>query len=151
MDIDATVERGAAAHVTAVVGDCTNLSRFGDATFDVVFASNFLEHLTREQGERVLVEARRVLRQGGRLILLQPNFRLRPGEYFDDYTHVSIYTDRSLKDLLMSLGWNQVEVRPRFLPMSMKTRGSSLSFLVPWYLKSPVKPLAGQMLAVARN
>jgi hypothetical protein len=33
----------------------------------------------------------------------------------------------------------------------MRSRGSSLSFLVPWYLRSPVKPLAGQMLVVARR
>ena len=37
---------------------------------------------------------------------------------------------------------------PRFLPLTMKSRGAGLTFLVPWYLKSPVKPLAGQMLVV---
>jgi hypothetical protein len=26
-----------------------------------------------------------------------------------------------------------------------------MAFLVPWYLRSPVKPLAGQMLLVARR
>jgi hypothetical protein len=31
----------------------------------------------------------------------------------------------------------------------MKSRGSSLSFLVPLYLRSPIKPLAGQMLVIA--
>ncbi|WP_433305005.1 class I SAM-dependent methyltransferase [Actinoplanes sp. CA-030573] len=149
MDLDATVERAAASHVTPVVGDCTDLSAFEDGSFDVVFASNLLEHLVRPDASRLLGEARRVLRPGGRLMLLQPNFRLNPGRYFDDFTHVSIFTDQSLHDYLVSEGFTVEKVMPRFLPLTMKSRGSKLTFLVPWYLRSPVKPLAGQMLLVA--
>jgi SAM-dependent methyltransferase len=149
MDLDATVSRAAASHVEAQVGDCTDLSRFADGSFDVVFASNLLEHLDRGQSNRLLGGAARVLRPGGRLILMQPNFRLDPGRYFDDFTHVSVFTDQSLCDYLTSLGW-RVQVRQaRFMPLTLKSRGSGLSFLVPWYLRSPIKPLAGQMLVVA--
>jgi hypothetical protein len=42
-------------------------------------------------------------------------------------------------------------VFPRFLPLTLKSRGAGLTFLVPWYLRSPVKPMAGQMLLVARR
>ena len=118
---------------------------------DVVFASNLLEHLQRPQSQQLLAESRRVLRQGGRLILMQPNFRLNPGRYFDDFTHVAIFTDQSLSDYLAAGGWQVEHVAARFLPLSMRSRGSSLSFLVPVYLRSPVKPLAGQMLVVARR
>ena len=149
MDLDTTVQRAAARHVEAVVGDCTDLSRFVDGEFSVVFASNLLEHLDRTDAGLLLAEAARVLAPDGRLILLQPNFRLNPGGYFDDYTHVAIYTDRSLPDYLTSLGWRVLKNYPRFLPLTMKSRGSALTFLVPWYLRSPVKPLAGQMLLVA--
>jgi SAM-dependent methyltransferase len=151
MDIDDTVRKAAASHVQAEVGDSSDLRRFETGSFDVVFASNLLEHLDRSTATALLQEARRVLRPGGRLILLQPNFRLNPGRYFDDYTHVSIYTDQSLHDYLRSLGWIDVLVQPRFLPLTMKSRASALTFLVPWYLRSPVKPLAGQMLVVARR
>lgn len=149
MDLDATVERAAADHVEPVVGDCTDLSKFDDASFDVVFASNLLEHLVRDDSSRLLAEAHRVLRPGGRLILMQPNFRLNPGRYFDDFTHVAVFTDQSLPDYLASEGWRIEKVMPRFLPLTLKSRGSGLTFLVPWYLRSPVKPLAGQMLVVA--
>lgn len=149
MDIDAVVRSAAAPHVRPEVGDCTDLSRFADASFDVVFASNLLEHLDRPQAQRLLAEAARVLRPDGRLMLLQPNFRLDPGGYFDDYTHVAIYTDRSLNDYLTSLGWRVETVIARFLPLTMKSRASRLTFLVPAYLRSPVRPLAGQMLLVA--
>ncbi len=151
MDQDDVVVTAAAPSVEAVVGDCTDLSRFGSGEFDVIFASNLLEHLHRPQVERLLAEAGRVLAAGGRLILMQPNFRLDPGRYFDDYTHVTIYTDRSLADHLTSLGWSIDVVMPRFLPLTLKSRASRLTFLVPAYLRSPVKPLAGQMLVVART
>jgi ubiquinone/menaquinone biosynthesis C-methylase UbiE len=149
MDIDETVLRAAADRVQAEVGDCTDLGRFDDGTFDVVFASNLLEHLERPDAERLLGEAWRVLRPQGRLILLQPNYRLNPGEYFDDFTHVAIYTDRSLRDLLTAEGWRVEAVEPRFLPLTFKSRLSGLTFLVPLYLRSPVRPFAGQMLVVA--
>ncbi|MBD8608600.1 class I SAM-dependent methyltransferase [Aeromicrobium sp. CFBP 8757] len=151
MDIDAVVEKAAAPHVRAVVGDCTDLSRFADASFDVVFASNLLEHLERPVSDALLAESHRVLRPGGRLMLLQPNFRLNPGGYFDDYTHVAIFTDQSLSDYLTASGWTVEHVAARFLPLTMKSKGAGLTFLVPWYLRSPVKPLAGQMLVVARR
>lgn len=149
MDLDATVVRAARPGVTAIVGDCSDLTPFADGAFDVALASNLLEHLDRATAERLLAEAYRVLRPGGRLILIQPNFRLNPHEYFDDYTHVAIYTDRSLRDLLTAHGWNVEHVAARFLPLTMKSRVAGLSFLVPWYLRSPVKPMAGQMMIVA--
>jgi SAM-dependent methyltransferase len=149
MDLDPTVQRAAADHVQAEVGDCTDLSRFDSGSFDVVFASNLLEHLERPATALLLAESARVLRAGGILILLQPNFRLNPGAYFDDYTHVAIYTDRSLADYLGSVDWRIVQVFPRFLPLTLNSRGSALTFLVPWYLRSPIKPLAGQMLVIA--
>jgi ubiquinone/menaquinone biosynthesis C-methylase UbiE len=151
VDLESVVLTAAADHVRAVVGDCTDLAEFADGSFDVVFASNLLEHLERAQSDRLLAEASRVLRPGGRLILLQPNFRLQPGRYFDDFTHVAIFTDQSLSDYVAAGGWQVEHVAARFLPLSMRSRGSSLSFLVPAYLRSPVKPLAGQMLVVARR
>ena len=149
MDLDSTVQRAAASHVTAVVGDCTDLGTFDDGSFDVVFASNLLEHLERADSSRLLAGVHRVLRPGGRLLLMQPNFRLNPGRYFDDFTHVAVFTDQSLPDYLVSAGFSIDDVRARFLPLTLKSRGSKLTFLVPWYLRSPVKPLAGQMLVVA--
>jgi ubiquinone/menaquinone biosynthesis C-methylase UbiE len=149
MDLDSTVARAAADHVEPVVGDCTDLGKFGDGEFDVVFASNLLEHLDRPAAGRLLSEAMRVLRPGGQLILLQPNFRLNPGRYFDDFTHVAIYTDQSLSDYLVAEGWQIKAVKPRFMPLTLKSKASGLTFVVPWYLRSPIKPLAGQMLVVA--
>jgi SAM-dependent methyltransferase len=137
--------------VEAVVGDATDLSVFADESFDVVFASNFLEHLEWEAIDRCVAGAHRVLKPGGRLILVQPNFRLQPGAYFDDYTHRTIFTDRSLCDYLMVQGFAIERVEPRFLPLSLRSRLSWGHRLVPLYLRLPYRPMAGQMLVVARR
>lgn len=139
------------AGVEAYVGDATDLSGFDDRSFAAVFASNFLEHLDHVAVDRCLAEARRVLRPGGRLLLVQPNFRLQPKTYFDDYTHRTIFTDRSLADLVTARGFGVVRCEPRFLPMTMKSRLRNGARLVPWYLRSPIRPLAGQMLVVAER
>jgi len=116
-----------------------------------VFASNFFEHFSMEDGVRILAEARRVLRPGGRLIVIQPNFRLEPRRYFDDYTHRTAYTDNGFRDFLRSLGWNVVHSEPRFLPFTMKSRLPTAEWLVRLYLALPFRPCAGQFLVVAER
>ena len=151
VDIHDELERHATPGVECVRASATDLGPIGTRSFDVVFASNLLEHLSREDIRAALAEFRRVLRPGGRLILVQPNFRLRPGEYFDDYTHLTPLSDRSLSDLLTVAGFEVVRVEPRFLPLTVRSRGGGLAFLVPLYLRLPWRPLAGQMLVVARR
>jgi SAM-dependent methyltransferase len=137
--------------VEAVVGDVTDLSRFADGEFATVFASNLLEHLTWEAVDRCVAEVHRVLRPGGRFLVVQPNFRLAPRRYFDDYTHRSVFTDQSLRDRLAASGFEIEHVEARFLPLTMRSRLSWGHRLVPWYLKLPWRPFAGQMLVVARR
>lgn len=120
-------------------------------SLDTVFASNFFEHFTIEDGERIVAEARRVLRPRGRLICVQPNFRLQPRRYFDDYTHKQIYTDVSFGDFLEANALKVIHIEPRFTPFSMKSRLPTASWLVSLYLSLPYRPLAGQFLIVAER
>ncbi len=149
IDISPGLPQWAAPGVEAVVGDATDLSVFGDRSVGTVLASNFLEHLEHEQIDRLLAECCRVLKVGGNLVLIQPNFALAPKQYFDDYTHRTIFTATSLQDRLRSYEMNISRAEPRFLPLSMKSRLSFGYKLVGPYLKLPYRPLAGQMLVVA--
>jgi len=137
--------------VEAVVGDATDLSRFASGEFGTVVASNFLEHLEHEAIDKCLAGVREVLSPGGHLILIQPNFALAPRAYFDDYTHRTIHTDTSLADRLGASGFEVMRTERRFLPLSMRSRLSFGHRLVPLYLRLPWRPLAGQMLHIARR
>lgn len=123
---------------------------FDTASIATVFASNFFEHFTVGEIESILSEVRRVVRPRGKLIVVQPNFRLEPRRYFDDYTHKSIFTDTGFGDMLRSSGWSIVRKEARFLPFSLKSRLPVFAPLVSLYLALPFRPLAGQFLVVAQ-
>lgn len=149
VDLFPDLPRYAAPGVTPHVQSCSALPQFADGSFDVVAASNLFEHLTREDLSATLAEVRRILAPAGRLILIQPNFKYCFREYFDDYTHLQVFTDVSLCDLLEVSRYKVIDCQPRFLPFSMKSRLPKFPFLVRWYLASPLRPFAGQMLIVA--
>ena len=153
--IDAWSElpRFAAAGVHACVADLRDgLGGFGADSFDVVLASNVLEHFEPDVAGRIAGEVLRVLGRGGRLLVIQPNFAYAARRYFDDYTHRAIFTHVSLPALLRAQGFEIDEVQPRFLPYSMQgTRLPVRGWLVRAYLNAPVRPGAGPMLVVARK
>jgi len=122
-----------------------------ESSIGTVFASNFFEHFTLEQDAEILIQARRALRPGGRLIAVQPNFRLEPRRYFDDYTHRTPFTDNGFQDFLRALGWRIVHAEPRFMPFTMKSRMPTAEWLVSLYLALPYRPLAGQFLVIAES
>src|SRR5438034_946030 len=145
---------GFAAHlvpgVEAITGDVTDLSMIEDSTVDFAFASNLFEHLTQSQLASALFALSKKLAPAGTLTILQPNYRYAFREYFDDYTHVTVWSHVSLADFLVANGFEIVELLPRFLPLTIKSRLPVWPFLIQAYLALPVKPLGKQMLLVAR-
>ncbi len=138
-------------NVQGHLGSVTDLSFVENRSVDFVFASNLFEHLTQEDFATCLQEIGRKLRPGGTLNILQPNYRLAYREYFDDYTHVSIYSDSSLSDFLRANGFRVIHNTPGLLPFSIKgSSGPVRPWLIKVYLSSPWKPLAKQMFLRAQ-
>jgi SAM-dependent methyltransferase len=121
---------------------------------DLVFCSNFFEHLPDTSTFlATLKEIHAVLRPGGRLMALQPNIRLVGGAYWDFVDHHLPITDRSLVEACQSLGFEIVEVIPRFLPYTTRSAIPQSPWLVRLYLAiRPVWWLLGkQTFLVARK
>ena len=142
--------RHVAPGVEAVVGDVTDLTFLKDGEVDFAFASNVFEHLPQRDLACVLDALRPKLSERGTLAIVQPNYRYAHREYFDDYTHVTAYSHVSLPDFLTAHGYEVLEVAPRFMPLTVKSRLPVSSWLVRAYLASPFKPLGKQMLVRAR-
>lgn len=120
--------------------------------FDVVLASNLLEHFEPDMTARIVAEVFSAMSVGGRFIIIQPNFRYAYQHYFDDYTHRSIFTDVSLPNLMRVSGFVVDHVQPRFMPYSLRDGVLPvIPALIRAYLASPLKPFAGQMLIVGRK
>ena len=136
----------AAPGVETLIHTACDLSGIEPASIDFAFASNLAEHLTKEELSRLLQQLREKLKPGGTLNLLQPNYRFAYREYFDDYTHVTVYSDRSLCDFLVANGFSVLECQPRFLPLTVKSRLPVSALLIRLYILSPWKILGKQML-----
>lgn len=136
--------------VEAIVAPVSDLGGIDDDSVDLAFASNLFEHVGQDVFADTLGQLRRKLTATGRLTLLQPNYRYAFREYFDDYTHVTAWSHVSLADFLTAQGWEVVEVAPRFLPLTVKSRLPVWPPLVGAYLRSPFKPMGKQMLLTAR-
>jgi SAM-dependent methyltransferase len=137
---------------TTVLDAAQHLTGLGAGKFDVALASNVLEHFEPDTAAAVIGDIALILKPQGRLIVVQPNFAYAYRQYFDDYTHRSVFTHVSLANLLRARGFEIELCQPRFLPYSMReTRWPVRAWLVRAYLASPIKPFAGQMLIVARK
>lgn len=152
VDLNPGMRRFAASDVRIINESCTAIEQLASGSVDVVFMSNFLEHLPSKQ----LVldtfrEAHRILRDGGRVIVLQPNIRFLPGEYWDYFDHYTPLTDRSLVEGLQLAGFEPEVVIPRFLPYTTKSRLLQGTAFVKLYLKVPLvwRLLGKQALVVA--
>jgi SAM-dependent methyltransferase len=122
-------------------------------SFDVAFVSNYLEHLPDPDAViRQLTEIRKVLKPGGRLIVLQPNIRYVGAAYWDFIDHRVALTERSLVEAASAAGFEVERLIPRFLPYTTKTRLPRSRWLVRAYLRIPLawRLMGKQTLLVAR-
>lgn len=124
--------------VTFFFQDCSQRWALPDASLDVVFTSNFFEHLPDKLAlKRTLLEARRCLRPGGRLIALGPNIKFVQGAYWDFWDHFLCLTEASLSEALENNGYTVRRSEPRFLPYTTIDRPAYPMACVRLYLKLP--------------
>jgi hypothetical protein len=145
-DFPKHLDEGIESHVGAV----DDLSFLDDHSVDFVFASNLFEHVSQERFASALEQLRQKLKPSGTITLLQPNYRYAFRDYFDDYTHITVYSHLSLCDFLQANSYEVITCKPRFMPLTLKSRLKVSPSLIRLYLMSPVKPLGKQMLIRAR-
>ncbi len=80
---------------------------FEDNSVDVVFNKSVMEHL--HHPDNMLKECYRVLKSGGRIISMVPDWQSCMFIYYDDHTHVQPYTKSGLEDCLKIFGFAEVE------------------------------------------
>ncbi|HVR85250.1 MAG TPA: class I SAM-dependent methyltransferase [Planctomycetota bacterium] len=139
VDLNPEATRYLAKGVEFLPGDVCQPTPLPDASIDLVFSSNLMEHLpSKESAEQMLLEARRVLKPGGQVVLMGPNLRFLPGEYWDFWDHRLPITDRSLAEVLGSLDFSVVERHARFLPYTTRSALPQAGWLVRLYLHLPL-------------
>jgi SAM-dependent methyltransferase len=134
--------------------DCSLPWNLPENSLDLIFTSNFFEHLPSKRAlSDTLAQAYRRLRKGGRIIALGPNVRFIGGAYWDFWDHHLPLTDTAISEALMVQGFTVEESIDRFLPYTMVNRRRFPSILVSLYLKLPItwKLFGKQFLVVGRK
>lgn len=155
MDLNPTARRVLPPEVSLLRQDCSARWQLLDESLDVVFTSNFFEHLPDKPAlQRTLSEAYRCLRHGGKLIALGPNIAHLHGRYWDFFDHHLPLSDVSLAEALSFAGFKIELRRGKFLPytMSSGTRRAPV-WAVKLYLKLPFawKVFGRQFLVVGKK
>ena len=89
---------------------------YDDSVFDVVYSKSVIEHFYYP--ERLVQEIYRVLKPGGIVITLCPDWEFNYRTYFEDFTHRTPFMQSSLRDIQLIYGFENIQVeRFRQLPV----------------------------------
>lgn len=136
MDLNPDCGTRIAGYSTFLHQDCSTTWPIEDGILDVVFTSNFLEHLpSKELVDRTLGEAFRCLKPGGKIICLGPNIKFVRGSYWDYWDHFIPITEESMAETLSLKGFRIVKKIDRFLPYTMSGGKKPPLIAVKLYLK----------------
>ncbi len=154
LDLNKDVKKFAKSEVKVHIGTATKLDFLEKESIDVVFISNFFEHLTKIQIVETLKEVHRILRKGGKILILQPNIRYCYKDYWMFFDHISPLDHRSLKEILLLQNFKIQKILPRFLPFQMKeSKLPKFKFLIKIFLKCKIAQiiLGKQMFIYAKK
>jgi len=138
MDLNPDAPAHLAKNVEFLHQDCSSPWPLPDNTLDVVFTSNFFEHLPdKDCLNRTLQQALRCLKPGGQLIAIGPNIKFLHGEYWDFYDHHVYLTETSLGEAMEVEGYQIDVLKPKFLPFTMVEAPEYPMFFVRLYIALP--------------
>ena len=138
MDLNPDAERHVLPGITLLQQDCSEAWQLDKESLDVVFTSNFFEHLPSKSAlEKTLLEAQRTLKAGGRLIAMGPNIKYLPGTYWDFIDHHLPLTELSILELMNKCGFDAELCMARFLPYTMSNGRQYPIWMLRLYLAVP--------------
>lgn len=138
LDLNPDVAKFANKDVEVIISPSTTMSIVKDEFCDVIFASNFFEHLSKADIKQTIKEAYRVLKKKGKFLILQPNIRFCYKDYWIFFDHITPLDDLSLTEVLEINGFRVIESRSKFLPYTTKSKLPKALFLIKLYLKIPI-------------
>jgi ubiquinone/menaquinone biosynthesis C-methylase UbiE len=137
LDLNPDIKKFCNDDVEVLVSKSTNMKSLKKNSVDVVFSSNFFEHISKDDIIKTISEIKRILKSNGRLLILQPNFRYCYKSYWSFFDHMSALDDKSMCEVLETNNFKIVKCMPKFLPYTTKSRLPKSIFLLKLYLKLP--------------
>ncbi len=118
--------------------DCSESWSIEDGSLDVIFTSNFFEHLPCKQSlDLTVAEITKALKPGGKIIAMGPNIAVLKGTYWDFWDHHVALSEASLKELFEIHNLKTLQTFTKFLPYNMVRVKQKPLLLISLYLKFP--------------
>lgn len=138
LDLNPNVKKFASDNVKVIISSSTDMYKIKNETIDVVFTSNFFEHISKKDIIKTVQQVNRVLKKKGKFLILQPNIRYSYKDYWMFFDHITPLDDRSISEVLEINGFKVMERKSKFLPYSTKTALVKSLLLLKIYLKMPI-------------
>ncbi len=118
--------------------DCSTPWNIEPESLDLVFTSNFFEHLPNKDSlDRTMCEIKNALKPEGMLIAMGPNISVLKGKYWDFWDHHVALSDQSLCELLDIHDFTIEKSYSKFLPYNMVRVRERPLFMISLYLRFP--------------
>lgn len=130
---------------------CQDISKenlaYPDNFFDVVYHKSFLEHFYSPAN--VMKETYRVLKPGGQIIILTPDWTSQMKVFYEDFTHCRPYTKGALQDVLDIYGFFDIHTE-LFYQYPAIWKYPSLKILSRWLQLFISTPMARKLTEVTK-
>ena len=134
--------------------DCSKPWKIESNSLDLVFTSNFFEHLpNKESLDRTMGEIKKALKPGGRTYCNGTKHKCPERKYWDFWDHHVALSDQSLCELLQIHDFTIEQSESKFLPYNMVRVKERPLFMVSLYLRFPIlwKLFGKQFLIIAKK
>jgi SAM-dependent methyltransferase len=154
MDLNPSAKDHVSFDTRLLEQDCSAPWPLPADSLDVVFSSNFFEHLPSKAAlQATLLEAHRCLKPSGHIIAIGPNVKLLSGEYWDFFDHHLPLTELALSEALVMAGYKVELAWMRFLPYTMSQGFRPPIWTLRLYLRVPLlwRLFGRQFLVIAKK
>lgn len=138
IDLNPDVKNFANSDINIINDSVTNIKKALPQDYiDVFFISNFLEHLdSKEAISTLITDIRDIIKEKGKIIILQPNVKyVRGGRYWDFFDHKIPLTENALLELAEMNQLKVIKCIPKFLPYTTKSSMPKSPRIIWLYLK----------------
>lgn len=100
---------------------------FADSSYDIVFNKSLVEHLS--DPSIIFFESYRVLKPGGKLIIMTPDWEVQMSKFYDDWTHKTPFTIYTMKNLSSLAQFSPTSTIQYFKQLPILWKSPTLSLL----------------------
>jgi len=110
--------------INVVQADANEYLKNSKDKFDIIFMTDVVEHLGKQEVFDIFLNIRDALNVGGKFVIRTINASsiYSPTSRYIDFTHELSFTEHSLRQILYSIGFDVVHIKDNHIPFGLKPK-----------------------------